>query len=196
VLCDGTWRVASTVHIAKNLTLRGAGAGQTILDGGRQPAGGGGVRVLEIAGAAVVVRDMTITNGNAQAGGLGNGGGIAVAANGTLTLQDSSVTNNVAAHDGGGIYVDSNGALTLEGGSVTGNVARYGGGIYSFYGTVDLEMSSSRGPFLSVTDNTATINGGGILSWESTVTSDGTASITHNAPNNCQPVAVVPYCAG
>ena len=142
-LCAGTWTLTRTVEITKNLTLIGAGTGQTIVDGGRQSARGG-VRVLAIAhGATVTVRDLTITNGVADdPRHLGNGGGIAVGTNCTLTLQHSSVTNNAATHDGGGLYVDSNGTLTLAGSSVTGNTALYGGGIYAFFGTVNLEASS------------------------------------------------------
>ena len=59
-LCAGTWNLSATVVIAEDLTLVGAGAGQTILDGGIT------TRVLQIsAGADVTVKNLTITKGRA-----------------------------------------------------------------------------------------------------------------------------------
>jgi len=58
-LCAGTWNVASTLTIKKNLTLVGGGPGQTILDGGNK------VRVLFIdKNSIVTVQDLTITRGS------------------------------------------------------------------------------------------------------------------------------------
>jgi hypothetical protein len=60
-LCPGTWALTSTILIAKNkrLTLIGAGAGQSILDGGKA------VQVLYVFRDAVVtVQNLTITKGD------------------------------------------------------------------------------------------------------------------------------------
>ena len=77
-LCAGTWNLTNTVVITRTLTLVGAGAGQTILDGGRPPSGPGGVRVLRIdPGANVTLQDLMITKGQAADAGFPNfaGGG-------------------------------------------------------------------------------------------------------------------------
>ncbi len=149
-LCAGTWNLESTAHIDINLTLRGAGAAKTILDGGNA------VRVLNIAaGATVTLQDLTITKGNSV---NHNGGGIRN--EGTLSLLGVSVMHNYAFDQGGGI--DNNGTLTLQTGSrVTGNTGVYGGGIYNGGGTSNAgTMTLKEGS--SVTGNTATDQGGGI----------------------------------
>jgi hypothetical protein len=141
VLCAGTWNLSGTIDIVKNLTLIGAGAGKTILDGGRS------VRVLQIRemsgrGATVTLQDLTITKGRADTnGGISN--------QGTLTLRGVDVTGNTTnpvdggmySYTGGGIYNGEYGLLTLQDGSrVTGNAAYYGSGIYNQRGgTVTLQ---------------------------------------------------------
>ena len=92
-LCAGTWSLSAEIIIAKDLTLRGAGAGQTILDGGNA------VRVLQIAlGATVTVQGLTVTKGEAPVGDAFGGG---IRNEGTLTLVGASVTNNTADFGGG-----------------------------------------------------------------------------------------------
>jgi hypothetical protein len=159
-LCAGTWTLTSTILIPANLTLIGAGAGKTILDGGNT------VRVLAIASDVdVTLQDLTITNGSSGLGaGIFNlgtltlvgvsvtmntafeGGGISNISGGTVTLATgSSVSGNTAVIRGGGIYNNSGGMLTLQAGStVSGNTAPggNGGGIDNFLGTVTLEASN------------------------------------------------------
>jgi CSLREA domain-containing protein/uncharacterized repeat protein (TIGR01451 family) len=118
------------------LTISGAGAGITILDGNGQD------RVFEIRpGAHVTITGMTIRNGDS---GADVGGGIKVL--GTLTISDSRVESNhgdgirnqggslilnatdVISNTGGyGVY-SSQGALSYSAGLVGGN---QGGGVYS-----------------------------------------------------------------
>ena len=148
-LCPGTWHLSATVVIQKNITLRGAGAGQSILDGGRPPSGPGGVRVLQIEpGATVTVADLTITKGSIvrdNGAGIYNGG--------TLTLTDVSVTGN-ASPFGAGIFNDFNATLTLMGGTVTGNSATArGGGIFHTGATMTLTD-------VTVTGNSASVGAG------------------------------------
>ena len=171
-LCAGTWVLSQTVIIPKNLTLIGAGAGQTILDGNNA------VRVLLIdRGRTAALQDLAITKGNAPLSI--DGGGIVNF--GTLTLVGVSVTGNSAGGGGGGIY-NEGGTVTLElGSSVTGNTATLsGGGIYNFFtaGTVTLKDGSS------VTGNTAGHDagggsGGGIFNF-GTVTLEGGSRVTDN----------------
>ena len=193
-LCPGTWLLTSTIQIGKNLTVTGSGAGKTVLDGGSQP-GRNGVRVLRITGGVVTVENLTITNGTAiDSGDVANGGGIAVDDGATLNLTDCAVTNNTAVHDGGGIY--SGGTTTVSGCTVTGNTARYGGGIYNFEGMLTLQMSDVSGATCTVSENTASVNGGGIYSWFGTVESDDTATVTGNDPDNCAPEYLIDECSG
>ena len=163
ILCAGTWLLAETVVIGKNLTLRGAGAGQSILDGGEA------VGVLWIAaGVEVTLQDLTITKGSSA----GGGGGIYT--EGTLTLVGVSVTGNTAS-DGGGIY-NYQGTLALQANShVSGNTAPFGGGISNDGGTVTLEAGSH------VAGNTATGgSGGGIMNWVGTVTLQAGSHVSGN----------------
>jgi hypothetical protein len=168
ILCAGTWTLSSTVVIGKDLTLIGAGAGQTVLDGRNA------VQVLQIAaGAEVTVQDLTITKGQAS----GDGGGIYN--EGMLTLIGVSMTGNAAVY-GGGLY-NQRGSLTLEDGTVIGggagegNTASFVGGIYNNGGTLTLQSGSR------VTGNTSLSLGGGILNANSgTVTLQSGSSVTGN----------------
>jgi len=132
------------LDLLSNITLVGAGADATIIDGG------GNDRVLDIhAGARVVVSGVMITNGTTpdgkddpEAGGgdAEPGGGIRNA--GDLWLVLSHVTENRTGYggsgaiwfaepwggaggDGGGIY--NRGALTLQSSEVAHNLAGGGG---------------------------------------------------------------------
>jgi predicted outer membrane repeat protein len=182
-LCAGTWNLASQMTVGKNLTITGAGSGQTVLDGG----GMKGVLMVQ-AGATVLLQDLAIKNGNTE-GSFGGG----IYTIGNLTLRGVEVTA-CKSDSGGGIFVFSGGALLLEAGTqVAGNSARqttnpnggYGGGICNSGGTVKLAAGSS------VTANTATHGGGGIYS-PSAITLDPGSTVSGNTgvggqPDNCQP---------
>lgn len=146
------------LDINDNLTIRGAGADVTIIDGGTLD------RIFEIAPSVnLILSGVTIQNGAADFGaGLYNNGG-------NVVLQDVIITSNTASDsvisNGGGI-VNSLGNLLLERVTVTGNSAdRDGGGIYSFNGSIEISDSSIDG-------NTSSRFGGGFA------LEGGTASIT------------------
>lgn len=143
-LCPGQWNLPGKVTIAKNLTLVGAGAGQTIL------RGSGDDRALEIAGI-VNLRALSVTNGNAVRAQARNGGGIY--SDGLLTMFDCAVHDNAAADHGGGIFVGM-GSITLIRTIVAQNSAQRGGGIFSPMAPVFLQSSQ-------VVENTA-VEGGGL----------------------------------
>jgi predicted outer membrane repeat protein len=158
-----------------------------------------GARVLGLF-PTVTMSDLTITHGNAAAGG-------GILLQGSLTLLRSTVTGNVAAGEGGGILVDDNGSgvLTLDQGSVVaGNTASGGGGIASDHGgpiylngsssvhhnfATDgggIEVGEAAGVVLndtsSVHDNSATGYGGGIAALSlDTVALNDSSSIYGNA---------------
>jgi CSLREA domain-containing protein len=126
--------VAGTVQ---NLTIEGAGPGQTVVDACKI-----GDRALEVkSGASVTLRGLSITNGHAREGaggtnsgtfeGTGGGGipgsnGGGILNEGTLTLIDTAVTDNHAGDGGNG---GQGGPLGGSGGS--GGNGGQGGGIFS-----------------------------------------------------------------
>lgn len=156
------------LDITDDLTIDG-GSGVTI-----EGTTGWSERILDIIGGAsvatrtdVTITDATIRNGNATVGGIesSKGGGIQVNGNATviggasLTLQQSTVTDNTAVGIGGGIYDAGGSSITLQDSTVSNNTAGNninggGGGIFSS-GTVTLTNSE-------VTGNEGVGLGGGI----------------------------------
>ena len=128
----GTYTLtAGELGVSAYMTITGAGASSTIIDAnkasrvlhiGRQPTVPGNV------GAPVVatISGVTIRNGTTT----GDGGGILMDNNGTLTVSNSTISGNSAAN-GGGIYAA--GSLTLRNSTISGNSATSGtgGGIYN-----------------------------------------------------------------
>lgn len=103
-----------------------AGSGATILDG----AANGAVLSLQSPKAHdFTLRNLTLRNGsNLQH----EGGGLRVVTSGSLTVEDSVITANVAA-TGGGIYASGVASLTVTGTTVSNNLflgySDNGGGI-------------------------------------------------------------------
>lgn len=140
-LAAGEYRAAE-ISLPHALTIRGAGAGATTLDG--QAAG-----TVLIAGAGpVTIEALTIRNGRGDRGGairLEGGaslhlrdarltdnradlGGAVYAAAGDVAIDDSLIAGNAAAM-GGGLYLDR-GALTLARAELSGNRAGAGAGLF------------------------------------------------------------------
>ena len=118
VIAAGTYDEPLTVPgtgEATRLTLRGVGAGDTIIDGS-----GNGPVVTIGSGVSVALTGVTITGGDAleEDGGLGYGGGIAN--DGSLTLSSSTVSDNVA-NAGGGIWNDNGAVVKLNNSMVNDN---------------------------------------------------------------------------
>ena len=108
------------LNILTNLTINGAGADATIIDGGAID------RVLHIppSSTSLEIMGATVQNGSSDS----DGGGIFNF--GTLILIDSTVINNTSIlGDGGGINNRSGGTLTMIGSTVINNTANLGGGI-------------------------------------------------------------------
>lgn len=179
--------------ILSNLSITGVGSNSTVLDGG------GLDRVLEIhPGAMVQIQGVTARNGNSSGilnrgvltiingiitqnsiGSFG-GGGIYNTVSGTLTVIDSTISNNNAtspdlSHGGGGIYSD--GTITLNRTTVSGNTTTgRGGGIYNQDPTTTITNSTISG-------NTA-LNGGGVFNRFGTVTFTNTTIANNIATDN------------
>ena len=123
-------------------------------------AGYGGSLYLSYAGGSVPASDLDISGATAQYGGA-----IYVSGDTSLALSDSVLSGNTAEYNGGAINfyaAYSSSAQTLENVELDGNEAAggSGGGLYltastSYPTTLDIEA-------LTVTDNTAYYNGGGV----------------------------------
>ncbi|MGD9891022.1 MAG: hypothetical protein AB7R89_11950 [Dehalococcoidia bacterium] len=143
-----------------------AGGGDVIIDGG----GAGSVLSVGL-GSTVELVDLTLTNGNAEGGGIYNQGtlrlsrvkvtgnqggpeigGIYNLSTGTLEARDSEVSANSASDDIGGIL--NEGTMSLTNVIVRDNTASSGGGILNT-GTLTLRAVQVRG-------NDTVAQGGGI----------------------------------
>jgi hypothetical protein len=125
--------------INKSLDIEGLGADQLTISGG-----------FEIASdVTATIAGLTLCDG--YGGAIGNSG--------TLTINNSTLTDNVAANEGGAIYND--GDLTVNNSTLSGNLARgstagssfstgrgatagsgLGGGIYMVGGTLSINAST------------------------------------------------------
>ncbi len=190
-IAAGTYAETDIV-ITKDLTLAGAGANKTTIDG-TAPSDS---RVIDVRSGTVRVSGVTIWGGNASAGGgvantgiltlyevvvtgnigKGNGaGGIFNTGGGKLTLLSSAVSNNVTISEttamtgtvgrsGGGIYNDANSTMTIVGSTISGNRSGNGAGIFNAEdGTITISGTT-------ILNNQAESSGGGIYN-------DGTLTI-------------------
>jgi hypothetical protein len=144
----GIFNGGATVLLPNSTTIGGAGALRNAA------ANGGGI--FNSSGS-VTMTGGSIT-GN-QAAGSGGGAGMN---GGTIALSGVSITGNSATVSGGGIFRDG-GTLTLTnnvtiGASGQPNTAANGGGIANNSGTLTVNSGNA-----TLTNNTATTNGGGIF---------------------------------
>jgi hypothetical protein len=115
------------LSIGFSLKVIGSGAVTTIIDGG----GNGTVVTISNANAHVTLSKLTISDGIIS--GIDN--------NGTLTIDNSTLSGNSATY-GGGIL--NNGTLTINNSTLSGNSATGGGGILS-RGTLTINNSTLSG---------------------------------------------------
>jgi CSLREA domain-containing protein len=142
------------LDITGNLTLQGAGANATIVDGAKLD------RVFHLPTTGVVViSDLTVTNGavGTDAGG-GIFNGLADQPGGVLLLERVIVTGNSAQY-GGGIMNGWGAQTALVDSTISFNSAGAGGGIYTRDSGIFSILNST------VSDNTASAQGGGIDAW-------------------------------
>ena len=190
-----TLTLGTELTIAKNLTLNGAGSGDTIIQAATSSADATS-RVFNITSGNVAISGVAIQNGRHGTLGSfsGSGGGILQTSGGTLTLTNVTVSGNTAGVGGGGIY-NFGGTVILTNSTVSGNTAcSGGGGIYQTSGgTLTLTNSTVSGnlaaspqargggihnrgstPTLILTDSTVSGNranrGGGIDDTSGTLT--------------------------
>src|SRR2546428_2051567 len=142
------------LDISEDLTIVGAGARTTIIDGNRLD------RVFDVRNPVPVsISGVTIRNGLAP--GTSDGGGIATV-NGPLTLNDVAFVGNSAGRNGGAIYV-SGGSTVLTDVALIGHSAGDAGGIFMGGGTLSLTN-------VTISGNSAVNDGGGLQGANVTVT--------------------------
>jgi hypothetical protein len=164
-LPGGTITIAAGTYgenliLDRDLTLTGAGAGETIIDGGES----GSVITIN-RGVTASIAQVTIQHGRTP----GDGGGIAD--HGTLTLATSAVGGNFASGNGGGIASDSPGTLVITNSVIGHNYSGLGGGIY------DVTLSSLRITASTMTGNDGYAGGGIYTAGNLVVTA---STIDHN----------------
>jgi hypothetical protein len=172
------------LDITDALTITGAGATSTIVDGNALD------RVFHVLpGVNAILTDLTIRGGVTAANQLGGGVYVDSGANlalsraivtansagsggglynfGTLTATDTTFSNNAALDWGGGLYNDRR-VMALERVTISGNTAgRDGAGIYNTGAGAALSLINA-----TVSGNIATEDGGGIYTNRSmTITS-------------------------
>jgi len=204
----GIYNITSTLTYSTNngdsghtLTIQGAGADKTVLDGG------GSVQILYIdtdadhnggdAGGDVTIKGIAFENGNGSDGAgvfvygssinitikqcafsensaYWGGGVFTYSSSGTVTITNNTFSGNSAGDGGGGVCAFSDsGTVTITNNTFSGNSAGYGGG-----GGVDAGSYSGT---VTITNNT--FSGNSANNWGGGVDADstsGTLTITNN----------------
>lgn len=167
------------IDVTQDITIRGAGAALTTVF---QDAGD---RVFDVvaAGADVTMRDVTIEGGRSPLDE--QGGGIDHPQPGDLVLERVVMRGNVAVGSstgyGGGIH-KAGGRLVVSDSAVIGNVANgsgFGGGIFVTMLSTAVTMTN-----VTIADNRANQNGGGIFSNNAIAATFVNVTITRNHSTN------------
>ena len=173
--CGGsaTITVTSTKTISADTTIDGGGV-ITI-------SGGNSVGVFSVNTVVkFIVQNLTIANGS-SGGGIYNNGG-------TLTVTNSTFSDN-SAPEGGGIYNNS-GTLTVTNSTFSGNSAGYPGGGIANGGTLTVTNSTFSGNsageaggiynFGLATVTNSTFSGNSVLGGSSGIFNSGTLTVTNS----------------
>ncbi len=149
-----------------NLTIQGAGADSTIIDGGSN----GSAIVATNSLTGLTISAVTITNGGATIGG-----GVNINTGSTVTISNCIVDGNTAETDGGGISVETSSTATISGSIIRNNTVTdgAGGGIYVNNSTLTISDSI-------IVDNTVTSQGGGICVTDGSAATMGGCNIRSN----------------
>jgi CSLREA domain-containing protein len=146
------------LDITADLTINGAGAGATIIDGAHLD------RVLHlVAGVTAKISGLTMRNGLLVFDGIVNdvGGGM-YNQQGSATLTNVTFSDNYAWW-GGGMFDGDGSSATLTNVTFSGNSSQVGGGMHNWGGSATLTNVTFSG-------NTATYRGGGMYNWGGSVT--------------------------
>ena len=111
-----------------------------------------------IGGAITTEGAVTITNSTISGNSSVTAGGIAGSTTETISITGSTISGNTATDLGGGIYQSTTGAFNITNSTISGNQAAYGGGVSA----TDNGGSTITIKYSTITNNTATISGGGV----------------------------------
>lgn len=118
--------IDSGLKITKNITIAGAGAGKTILDGEHSN------RIFTISwGVNVKIENLTLTNGQAD-------DGAAIYNKGICTLNNCILAGNNGTNHGGAINDRYGSAAILNDCTFINNTAPYGGAVFQDQGKLDV----------------------------------------------------------
>ncbi|MGI8857290.1 MAG: choice-of-anchor Q domain-containing protein [Thermomicrobiales bacterium] len=156
----GVTVTACSLIFNANAGLFNGAAGTVIVTGSSLSANGRGLANVEL-GTAQVADSAFVQNANAAAASGGGG----IVNNGTITMTNSTLTQNSSDGKGGGIY-SYLGTVTVTNSTFTGNSASNGGGIAIVGATATVTNSTLAG-------NSATTAGGGVYN-------QGTLTVTNS----------------
>ena len=129
-------------------------------------SGGDGGGIYVDGGSFKMYGGTFAYNEATKSGGTGGNGGGFYVTDGQVEIKGGTISNNTADVNGGGFYVGPGAGNTTTINSdnantnITGNTAKNGGG--AFVGSGKLDVASTNGNTVSICNNTATVNGGGI----------------------------------
>jgi predicted outer membrane repeat protein len=160
------------LDVTDSLTITGAGAGSTIIDGGLPPAGAppdrpGLDRLFEVLvdAGAVGLSGLTLRDGYAAE----YGGALLNNSTATVTITASTVTGNVAGKTGGGIDNHVGGTVHIHDSSLSDNVAFESGSA----------LNNNRDGTVTVTNSTVADNSAAVVGLDEALV--GAGAIANNA---------------
>ncbi|WP_223788817.1 choice-of-anchor Q domain-containing protein [Marinicella meishanensis] len=188
--------LVSEIELEADMTIDGSGQNVTL-------SGGGSNRIFNVdVGVAVNLYALNVNNGF----DLGEGGGII--SNGNLTIVDSTFDGHVSSSGplgGGAIYNSNFGTLTVSESTFTNNLAGKGGAIFNDGGTLNIEISTfsqngsnageggaihNRGTLIATNvtiagNGQANTTGGGLMTWNGNQTLNNTLIADNNGSQDC-----------
>jgi CSLREA domain-containing protein len=160
------------LDITDSLTITGAGAGSTTVDGGNPASGAppdvhGLDRLFEVSvdGGTVAFTGLSITDGYAEE----YGGAIANNSTATVTVDGSTMTGNVAEKAGGAIDNHVGGTVEVRNSTLSRNFAYETGGA----------VNNNRGGTMTLANSTVSANSAATVSLDETLV--GAGAIANNA---------------
>jgi len=136
-------------------------------------------RVINIASSAVTLDGLIVTGGYITGSTtIADGGGMHIAADSNVVIENSLITHNFAKDDGGGIYVDGGSLVTIDRSQIISNTTDDdGAGMRVYSGTVTISDSA-------INDNFANDDGGGLQINSNTAVTITRSSIDNNISND------------
>jgi predicted outer membrane repeat protein len=186
-----TITLASTITISQDLTITGPGSGALAVSGNNA------VGIFSVnSGVTATISGLTLQDGStgSDGGAINNSGTLTVSnstlsnntafegggiySDGTVTLTNSTVADNTGTSDGAGIVTIFTSTLTITDSTISGNTASSGtGGIESI-------RSGSLSGTVTITDSTVSDNTGGGISNQGAMTITGSTISNNDIPNS------------